>query len=117
MTRSALKLNRRPPLTTLAQRLMKTSFSINFAFGCPAKTPAGTVQRSTGSEGWAGCARRPRGPRLDLLSVVLVYAAIGLELQTAFARGIGKGFHLAVIDETAAIEDNPVNTPGLCPLG
>jgi hypothetical protein len=39
-TMRALKLNRRPPFTTLAQRLMKTTFSV-VSFGSDFSKPSG----------------------------------------------------------------------------
>src|SRR6266446_2155931 len=102
MTISALKLNRRPPFTTLAQRLMKTSFSISSACNWPANAPVFTKAPFSGFSGSTGAAgaRRARGV-LERVS-----AAIMLEVESAFAGGIGKRFHFAVINVAAAVEDD-----------
>src|SRR5579862_4002107 len=52
-TTRALKLNRRPPLTTLAERLMNTTFSVNSAPPPPSPDPSPSV----------GAGRTRRGPR------------------------------------------------------
>src|SRR5437899_1570437 len=78
-TISALKLKRRPPLTTFAQRLIKTTFSVV----------------SPLAAGVLSVLRSGRLPGLDI--------AI-LKFQSAFARGVGQRFHFAVENIPAAIK-------------
>src|SRR5574344_24802 len=91
-TARAAKLKRRPPLTTLAQRLMKTTFSISCG----------------PSEGAAACASRResrRGPRKERGALPLFSVLMGsLELQTGFTNGIGEDLHLAMIETAVAVE-------------
>src|SRR5690242_11516105 len=78
-TINALKLKRRPPFTTLAQRLMKTTFSVVSPLA-------------------AGVLSVPRSDRLPGFGEAI------LKFQTAFARGICERLHLAVEYVTAAIK-------------
>src|SRR5207249_1308371 len=78
-TINALKLKRRPPFTTLAQRLMKTTFSVVSPFA-------------------AGALSVPRSNRLPGFGEGI------LKFQSAFARGVGQRFHFAVEYVTAAIK-------------
>src|SRR5207248_11575650 len=78
-TINAVKLKRRPPFTTLAQRLMKTTFSVVSAFA-------------------ARVLSVPRSNRLP------GFGAGILKFQSAFTRGICERFHLAVEYVTAAIK-------------
>src|SRR5216684_4288728 len=84
---SAAKPNRRPPLTTLATRLMPTSFSVN--------------SLSSRSRGW----RSPSPPRRPSRCV----RAIGplSEIEPALAGGVGQGLDPAVIQIGAAVEHDP----------
>ena len=86
----------------LGERLMKTSFSISSACSWPANAPVFTKAPFSGFSGSTGAvgARRARGV-LERVS-----AAIILEVEPAFAGGIGKCFHFAVVNETAAVEDD-----------
>ena len=59
MTIKALKEKRRPPFTTLAQRLMKTVFSTNSLPVVGTNTPSTIAPSIAG----AASARGPRGPR------------------------------------------------------
>src|SRR5882724_5458974 len=77
-TTSALKLNRRPPFTTLATRLMVTTFSLN-------SSPCGSM-RWTGASG------------MSLKSP--------LEFQARYAGGVGERLDAAVVEESVAIEDD-----------
>src|SRR5258708_713612 len=84
-TESAEKLKRRPPLTTLAQRLMKTTFS-NMP-GSPELLP---------------------GPEeKDLLLLAM------LELETTLAGGVGEGFHAAMEGPAVAVEHDRGDAGGL----
>src|SRR5207237_735718 len=78
-TINALKLKRRPPLTTFAQRLMKTTFSVV----------------SPLAAGVLSVLRSGRLPGFDI--------AI-LKFQSAFARGVGQRFHFAMENIAAAIK-------------
>src|SRR5713226_7154152 len=88
---SAAKPNRLPPLTTLATRLMPTSFSVN--------------SLSSRSRGW----RSPSPPRRPSRCV----RAIGplSEIEPALAGGVGQGLDPAVIQIGTAVEDDPLD-PG-----
>src|SRR6185437_4487107 len=70
---------RRPPFTTLAQRLMKTTFSVVSPLA-------------------AGALSVPRSKRLPWFGEAI------LKFQTVFARSICERFHLAVEYVTAAIK-------------
>src|SRR5258708_38832946 len=84
-TERAEKVKGRPPLTTLAQRLMKTTFS-NMP-GSPELLP---------------------GPEeKDLLLLAM------LELETTLAGGVGEGFHAAVEGPAVAVEHDRGDAGGL----
>src|SRR2546426_8231436 len=87
---SAAKPNRRPPLTTLATRLMPTSFSVN--------------SLSSRSRGW-------RSP--SPLRPSRCVRAMGplSEIEPALAGGVGQGLDPAVIEIGAAVEHDPLD-PG-----
>src|SRR3954468_6267426 len=87
-TDNAQKLKRRPPFTTLAQRLMKTTFS-NMP-GSPESLP-GPLEKDR----------------------LLLAMERGLELQTTLAGGFGKGFDAAVIGATVAVEHHGGDAGGL----
>src|SRR5712692_4048830 len=84
---SAAKPKRRPPFTTLATRLMPTSFSVN--------------SLSSRSRGW----RSPSPPLRPSRPV----RAIGplSQIQSALAGGVGQGLDPAVIHIGAAVEYDP----------
>src|SRR6266536_1704119 len=87
---SAANPNRRPPLTTLATRLMPTSFSVN------------------------SLSSRSRGLRSPSpLRPSRCVRAIGplSEIQPALAGGVGQGLDPAVIKISAAVEHDPFD-PG-----
>src|SRR5262249_5516943 len=84
-TTSPLKLNRRPPFTTFATRLMWTTFSFN-------SVPCASVMMRRGPPPERSCAIRPF-----------------LELQPALARPVGDGTDSAVIEEPVAIENDPLD--------
>src|SRR5713226_5856330 len=77
-TTRALKLKRRPPFTTLATRLMVTTFSLN-------SRPCGSM-RSMGASG--------------------ISASFLLELEAGLAGSLGEGLHPAVVQESVAVEDH-----------
>src|SRR4051812_22537799 len=81
-TTSAAKPKRRPPFTTLATRLIETSFSTN---------SLSSRSRSRG---------RPRSRRCSCA----ISRTLSLERQPGFAGGIGQGFHPAVKQIAAAVE-------------
>src|SRR5713226_5386631 len=87
---SAAKPKRLPPLTTLATRLMPTSFSVN--------------SLSSRSRGW-----RSPSPRRPSRCV----RAIGplSEIEPALAGGVGQGLDPAVKQIGTAVEDDPLD-PG-----
>src|SRR5579862_2451218 len=122
----AAKLNRRPPLTTLAQRLMKTTFS---SMGGPSPTETGWSRWRMSRRGPRGPSRRgprlPKGAELGgvgvgagagagvgasvagvLGEIVSLLIGIGSEYEAALAGGVGEGLDLAVIAGAAAVEDD-----------
>src|SRR5438874_8680636 len=91
---SAAKPKRRPPFTTLATRLMLTSFSVNSlsSRSRPCRSPS-----------------RPR--RSPCVRACVRAMPIPSEIETALAGGIGQGFDPAVKQISAAIE-NDLLDPG-----
>src|SRR5258708_36886267 len=90
---SAAKPKRRPPFTTLATRLMLTSFSTN--------------SLSSRSRDW-----RSRPPRTSR-----AIGASSLERQPAFAGGVGQGLDPAMKHVAAAVEHHGLDAGGLAALG
>src|SRR5580704_7010470 len=84
-TTKAAKPKRRPPLTTLATRLMWTSLSTN------------SLSRSSPP-------LRSRGSRAMLLSHFVQPLVLSSEIQPALARSVGQRFDPAVIEIAAAVE-------------
>src|SRR3954447_17725119 len=93
-TTSAVKENRRPPLTTLATRLISTTRSWR-------SSPAGDTDLS--------------GAAIESLS--LLDARPALEPQAALAGALGQGLDAAVVLVSAAIEHGAVDAGGLGALG
>src|SRR4029077_3938794 len=92
----AAKPKRRPPFTTLATRLMLTSFSTT--------SPSSPRPRSP---------RSRRSPPLSLRAMLWPL----LEGQTALAGGVGQGFHPAMKQIGTAVEDHFLDAGGNRPLG
>src|SRR5580693_5424466 len=88
-TTRAAKPNRRPPFTTLATRLMLTSFSVNSLSS--RSRPCRSPSRPRRSPCERACERA-----MPTLS----------KIQTALAGGIGQGFDPAVKQISAAIKDD-----------
>src|SRR5438094_205762 len=82
-TTKALTLNRRPPFTTLATRLMWTTFSFS-------STPCASRMTRRGPLEELGCGM------VDLPS----------ELEAALARPLGDGAHAAMVEESVPVEDD-----------
>src|SRR5271169_6920063 len=100
-TTRAAKPKRRPPFTTLATRLMLTSFSVN--------------SLSSRSRVWRSPSPRPRR---SLCVRAIVRAMLTLsEIETALAGGIGQGFDPAVKQIGAPIKHDPLDPRCLGPLG
>src|SRR5258707_4351358 len=95
-TTSAANPNRRPPFTTLATRLMLTSFSANSLSSPPRCWPSPSRRRRS------PCVRAIRPP---------------LEFETALAGGIGQRLDATMEDIAAAIEDDPVDPRRLGAFG
>src|SRR5579862_4102846 len=93
---SAAKPKRRPPFTTLATRLMLTSFSVN--------------SLSSRSRGGPSPSRRRRSPWVRAISSLS-------EFEAALAGGVGQGLDPAVIEIGAAVEDHPLDAGCLGALG
>src|SRR6185436_18501327 len=93
-TTSAVNEKRRPPLTTLATRLISTTRSWR-------SRPAGLIDRSwaIGRRRVAGAPWRPS------------------EAQTALARAPRERADPAVVAITAAVEDDPIHPGGTSTLG
>src|SRR3954451_4803795 len=94
---SAAKPNRRPPLTTLATRLILTSFSAN--------------SLSSRSRGW------PSPPSRLRRSPCVRAIALPSEIEPALAGGVGQGLHPAMIHIGAAIEHDALDAGRLGALG
>src|SRR4051795_11860352 len=94
---SAAKPNRRPPFTTLATRLMLTSFSAN--------------SLSSRSRGW------PSPPSRLRRSPCVRAIALPSEIEPALAGGVGQGLHPAMIHIGAAIEHDALDAGCLGALG
>src|ERR1051325_5868078 len=119
-TTRALKLKRRPPLTTLADRLMKTTFSDNSALAF-----SSAVRNSVPPSVDPGRARRgprppmpPRGPprpgpALPRLKSATVYLLVSLEFQSALARRVRQRLDLAMIARAGAVENHTLDALGL----
>src|SRR3954447_2195483 len=90
-TTSAVNENRRPPLTTLATRLISTTRSWR-------SRPAWLTVRSMV---WIG----------------MKFVRVGLERQSGLAGGFGEGLDAAVVLIAAAIEDSALDAGGLGALG
>src|SRR6266850_1745421 len=82
----ALKLNRRPPFTTLAQRLMNTTFSV--------VSPLAGAVRSVVRESL----------RLPWLPAYAI-----LKFQSTFPRRVGQRFHFAVVKKSTTIKNRLVD--------
>src|SRR4051794_5878759 len=93
---SAAKPNRRPPFTTLATRLMLTSFSAN--------------SLSSRSRGGPSPSRLRRSPCVRAIS-------LPSEIQPALAGGVGQGLDPAMIHIGAAIEHDALDAGRLGALG
>src|SRR6266487_1599593 len=103
-TTSVLKLNRRPPLTTLDERLMKTTFSVSSSEGCPSSvssddSPPGRPRRPR-----PGRAGRWPAPSGLLMSATVSFFPLLLKLQSGFARRVGQRLDFAVVPRAAAVE-------------
>src|SRR5688572_2748091 len=96
-TTSAAKPNRRPPFTTLATRLIETSFS--------------TKSPSSRSRSRSRPPRSPFSPRAICPGIPF------LELQTALAGPVGERLHPPVIEISAAVEHHRLDAGRLGALG
>src|SRR3954471_5461256 len=109
-TTSAVKLNRRPPLTTLATRLMATTRSRYAVADAPAPAPRPSPRRSR---------RSPPAPVprrcAPCISTSLSWRSS--KCHPAFTGRVGERRDPAVVAVAAAVEDHSVDTGGLCPLG
>jgi hypothetical protein len=85
-TISALKLKRRPPFTTFAQRLIKTTFSVV----SPLAAGVLSALRESDRLPVPGC-------------------AIKLKFQTAFAGRVRQNFDFPVIKKSTAVENDVVD--------
>src|SRR3954447_3036050 len=109
-TTSAVKLNRRPPLTTLATRLMATTRSRYAVAAAPAPAPRPSPRRARRSPPAPVPRRRAPGIRSSL-------SLRSSECQPAFAGRIGKRCDPSVVAVAAAVEDHGVDARGLGALG
>src|SRR6478752_3224776 len=112
-TTSAVKLNRRPPLTTLATRLMVTTRSTNAVFSAPASRRLSRSRRS----------RRPLfspppvpapvppprrwGPAIRRSFSLVRFCS---QAQAGLAGAVGDRRHPAVIAVPAAVEDDRIDS-------
>src|SRR3954471_3383852 len=102
MTRAA-KPKRRPPFTTLATRLMLTSFSTNSV--------------SSRSRCWPSPSRRRRSPCCVRPPPWVRAIRTSSELEAALAGGVGQGLDPAMIEIGAAVEDDAPDPARLGALG
>src|ERR1700730_14529965 len=101
-TTRAAKPKRRPPLTTLATRLMLTSFSVNSV--------------SSRSRGWRSPSPRPRRSECERVVVRAIPNPLS-EYEAALAGGIGQGLDPAMEQIRAAVEHDAFDTGGFGPFG
>src|SRR5271170_5595099 len=125
-TVSAAKLNRRPPFTTLAQRLMKTTFSIICGpspvfWGWsrrlsrrgprwPPPKPSrrwGRLERGSGEGAAAGAGAvataAGAGSAIGAFSLLM---GLGSEYKAGLAGGVREDLDLAVVPGAAPVEDD-----------
>src|ERR1700712_3784440 len=125
----AVKLNRRPPLTTLDTRLIATTRSRNWLFSPPSRPPPRPPRSSRRPRPSRSPPPPPRGGRLSVVAGPALPAVIGcsdimqsfrfqsLEFQPALARGIRQRSDPAAVGVAAPIEDHGVDARGLGALG
>src|SRR3954451_23587688 len=109
-TTSAVKLNRRPPLTTLATRLMATTRSRYAVADAPAPAPRPSPRRSRRSPPAPVPRRWAPGIRTSL-------SFLSSECQPASTGRVGERRDPAVLAVAAAVEDHSFDAGGLGPLG
>src|SRR3954447_17364802 len=108
-TTRAVKLNRRPPWTTLATRLIATTRSTYWLFSAP------PPRRSSRPRPWRSPPRCPRwAPLMRCSSSLFCRASEG---QAALTGGIGQGRDTAVVLVAGAVEDHAVDSGGLGTFG
>src|SRR3954453_16849894 len=100
---SAVKLNRRPPLTTLATRLMATTRSMYAVLSppCPRRSSRPRDRSPPPVRRWA-----PLMILVLLLVSRLVSMAGSSERQAAFAGAVGQGRDPAVVLVAGPVEDD-----------
>src|SRR5947208_2523032 len=110
-TTSAVKLNRRPPLTTLATRLIATTRSRCglFSAGAPPRPPSRRLSRRPPPSVLPDPPPLRCGPGIELASL--------LELESGFAGAVGEGRDATRITVAAAVEDDLADPGRLGPLG
>src|ERR1043165_9082242 len=96
---SAAKPKRRPPFTTLATRLMLTSFSTNSVSSRSRGGPSPSRRRRSRPPPWVRAIRTSS------------------EFEAALAGGFGQGLDPAMIEIGAAVEDDLLNPGRLGALG
>src|SRR3954447_10025268 len=107
-TTSAVKLKRRPPLTTLATRLIATTRSTYAVFSW-----AAPPERSRRSRRSPEPPARRCGPGIRQSSQKEKTS----ELQPALAGCVGEGGDSPVVPPAAAVEDHGIDASGLGPIG
>src|SRR5919198_1282210 len=108
-TTRAVKEKRRPPLTTLATRLIATTRSSNCDLGASSR-----LSRPRSSRG--GRLPCPPGPRRGAGAIELP-PCVSLEVQAALAGSLGQRAHAAVVLEAAAVEHHRGDAGRPGPLG
>src|SRR5262245_1122278 len=119
-TTSAVKLNRRPPLTTLATRLIVTTRSRCGVFSATSRAP-----RPSRPPRPPRPSRPPSRPPPSVLVPDPEPRRCGpgmtvhsfLELESSAASGVGQGCDATLVPVATAVEDHFIDARGLGPLG
>src|SRR4051812_4478257 len=122
-TTSAVKLKRRPPLTTLATRLIVTTRSMNAVFSAAlSRGPRSFRSRRSRRPEFSPVpppapAPGPPPPRRWGPAIRGSFPSSSSQCQTAFAGAVRHRGHPAVVPVAAAVEDHGLDTGGLGALG
>src|SRR5262245_37640990 len=113
----AVKLNRRPPLTTQAQRRILTSLSIRSPPGPPLRSPPPRLSPRSPRPRRSFCWPCSAVDTSSYSAELFVFGVRILEAQAAFAGPFGHGRHATVVLIVAAIERDFLDAGLHGPLG